>query len=618
MAPGTDIHGRRYSAAAVGGPIFTVNQATAGSQGRPRVDMNSGGEFAVVWQSSGGSTLPGGQVLARLFDGAANAETDDLVIAIDNGGEPVSPDISFDDRDNIAVAYERRDSAARSTGVFRRSVVTLASARRAASRTPRLSVSTTRASRSGRAGATPNGQQGQARASALTADTGSFWFFDRGNVEVVVKALDACAIADSFWIFAAGLTDVEVSLQVEDTKSGESISYFSPFSPFQPIRDTSAFGGCPTASDEPGGAQPWSAEPQPARGNRLQTGRSTAKAAAPCSPTTTTLCLGGRFELSMLFETRAGQSGAGQAVAMTADTGYFWFFSEDNVEAGGQGARRLRSQRPLLGLRRWPDRRQGGFDGARPAHRPIQGLQHPRRQLLSTHPGPLRFRCLPALTARSRPWSRACARSSPPSSAAVTLTERRLQRMVDVARRRLSSVTVVMENLWDRHNAAAVIRSAEALGLDRVHVVEDRHRYKRHPAILHGADRWIGIERHIDLEHCIERLCERGFVTCAADLGDGAVELSEVPVDRPIAIFLGTEKAGLSDRARTMTDLRYTIPMAGFTGSFNVSVSAAVSLWELTQRRRRAIGAPRRDLDQDQICERLRDWLARRQREPAR
>ena len=69
------------------------------------------------------------------------------------------------------------------------------------------------------------------------------------------------------------------------------------------------------------------------------------------------------------------------------------------------------------------------------------------------------------------------------------LTPRRLELMLRVVVSRLSSVTVVMENLWDPHNCSAVVRSAEALGLDRVHVVEDPHPYRSHPSIVHGADR---------------------------------------------------------------------------------------------------------------------------------
>ena len=80
---------------------------------------------------------------------------------------------------------------------------------------------------------------------ALTAETGFFWFFDAGNVETVIKVLDACTINDRFWVFAAGLTDVGVELAVTDTATGETRVYGNELgAPFQPIQDTSALASC--------------------------------------------------------------------------------------------------------------------------------------------------------------------------------------------------------------------------------------------------------------------------------------------------------------------------------------------------------------------------------------
>ena len=186
----------------------------------------------------------------------------------------------------------------------------------------------------------------------------------------------------------------------------------------------------------------------------------------------------------------------------------------------------------------------------------------------------------------------------------------RYERMLAVLARRLCSVTVVLENLFDTHNCSAVLRSAEGLGLDRVHVVEQPQRFRKHAQILRGADRWLDVVRHQRIEDCLERLRAEGFQTWAADVGPGCVPLNQIDVERPAAIIMGTEKDGLTDRAKALADHRFTIPMYGFTGSFNVSVSAAVALQQTSARRREAIGAVR-DLDEDLAIERLDRWLNR-------
>ncbi|HEV3456856.1 MAG TPA: hypothetical protein VHG32_09880 [Thermoanaerobaculia bacterium] len=87
---------------------------------------------------------------------------------------------------------------------------------------------------------------GEAQAVPITADTGYFWFFSAANIEVVVKVLDGCLFNDSYWVFAGGLTDVEVMLAVTDTQTGRTKTYTNPFgTKFSPIQDTRALAVCP-------------------------------------------------------------------------------------------------------------------------------------------------------------------------------------------------------------------------------------------------------------------------------------------------------------------------------------------------------------------------------------
>jgi len=91
-----------------------------------------------------------------------------------------------------------------------------------------------------------DGTTGQGQAVALTPDSGYFWFFNPANIEVVVKVLNACSVNDRYWVFGAGLTNVEVTLRVVDTFSGSAKTYANSLgTAYQPIQDASAFATCP-------------------------------------------------------------------------------------------------------------------------------------------------------------------------------------------------------------------------------------------------------------------------------------------------------------------------------------------------------------------------------------
>ena len=193
------------------------------------------------------------------------------------------------------------------------------------------------------------------------------------------------------------------------------------------------------------------------------------------------------------------------------------------------------------------------------------------------------------------------------------LTARRAARVVEVLERRLRSVTLVMENLSDPHNVSAVLRTAEGLGVSDIHVVEQPNKWEKNSQIAMGADRWIEVVRHQGLARCLGDLSAQGYALWAADVGPGCVPLDELPVDGKVALVFGSEHAGLSKRALALTDARFTIPITGFVESFNVSVSAALALWDVTSRRRRLLAASgvRGDLEDDALFDRADLYLRR-------
>jgi YD repeat-containing protein len=161
----------------------------------------------------------------------------------------------------------------------------------------------------------------------LTADSGYVTFFDPANIEVVVKVLDACGVpgANNFWVFAAGLTNQEVTLTVVDTVTGEVFRAINPLNrTFRTIAETGVFeGSCAAAATVRPASRPaaFAAPPVPP-----------PAAEGDCVPGTKALCLNqGRFRVETAWRT-AESSGAGDAAALTADSGYFTFFDAANVE----------------------------------------------------------------------------------------------------------------------------------------------------------------------------------------------------------------------------------------------------------------------------------------------
>jgi len=173
------------------------------------------------------------------------------------------------------------------------------------------------------------------RGEYLTGDAGYFTFADEDNIEVLVKVVDACtAPYDRYWIFAAGLTNLEVEITVYDTLAEESKTYGSELGePFQPVIDTEGFSTC-LAFDRSGARKRSNPVDAIARAwERFAELYGLGKAEGDCTLGSGQLCLESeRFEVSAIYETFDGTTGSGRAMPLTPNAGYFWFFEPENVE----------------------------------------------------------------------------------------------------------------------------------------------------------------------------------------------------------------------------------------------------------------------------------------------
>ena len=179
---------------------------------------------------------------------------------------------------------------------------------------------------------TVQGQSGTGQAVPLSGDTGTFWFFDAANVEVVVKVLDGRALNGHVWVFYGALSNVEYTLTVTDTQTGLSRRYFNPQGTLASVGDTRGFGplGANAANPAP---PPRTAAASPPPLISARAGRADRSTAGTCQPAPRRLCLnGGRFAVEVAWRDFQDRTGTGTAVPLTADTGTFWFFDAANVE----------------------------------------------------------------------------------------------------------------------------------------------------------------------------------------------------------------------------------------------------------------------------------------------
>jgi tRNA (guanosine-2'-O-)-methyltransferase len=193
---------------------------------------------------------------------------------------------------------------------------------------------------------------------------------------------------------------------------------------------------------------------------------------------------------------------------------------------------------------------------------------------------------------------------------APMLTAERIARIDEVLAARLSSVVTVVEDTYDPHNAAATIRTTEAIGLGELHVVEGEQRFSIAAGVTRGAHRWIELHRWPSVEAAAAALRARGF-RIFATLPGAPHTIDDVDVTTPLAVAFGNEHAGLTPAAIAACDGALGVPMFGFTESFNLSVTVALAMSRIAARRRAAIGSPG-DLDDARRRELRARWFALR------
>ena len=171
------------------------------------------------------------------------------------------------------------------------------------------------------------------------------------------------------------------------------------------------------------------------------------------------------------------------------------------------------------------------------------------------------------------------------------VTPQRQKRIQVSLNQRLGDIHLAMEATSDMHNALAAVRSAEALGIVHIHFIAPEGDAKSLRSVTQGAHHWVCMHYYDDFLSFAAYL-QKNNITCAgAVVTNHNTSLGELAVQEPLCVLLGNEQRGLSVEATRYCNTLYAIPMHGFSESLNLSVSAAISLYDITQRKRALLPA---------------------------
>jgi len=188
------------------------------------------------------------------------------------------------------------------------------------------------------------------------------------------------------------------------------------------------------------------------------------------------------------------------------------------------------------------------------------------------------------------------------------MTPERFARLRAVLDRRQPDLTVLCEDVHKSHNISAILRSCDAVGVPELHAVSPGGEWSRHRGISGGSRKWVRSRVHRDLEAAVSDLKKLDFQIVAAHFSNQSVDYRGWDYTRPTAILLGAERLGVSAQAAALADAHIVVPMRGLVESLNVSVAAAVILYEAARQREDAGFYDRPRLDEARYRELLFEW----------
>lgn len=186
-------------------------------------------------------------------------------------------------------------------------------------------------------------------------------------------------------------------------------------------------------------------------------------------------------------------------------------------------------------------------------------------------------------------------------TAQANMSPERYARIRELLALRQPSLTVCLEQVHKPHNVSAIIRSCDAVGVHEIHAVWDQKAPMRKGTAM-GSQNWVKTRVHATIEDAASNLKKQDMQVLVTNLSDNAVDFREIDYTRPTAIILGQEKTGATEQAKAVADKDIVIPMVGMVQSLNVSVAAALVLYE-AQRQRQLAGMYETQQLSEQACQ---------------
>lgn len=168
------------------------------------------------------------------------------------------------------------------------------------------------------------------------------------------------------------------------------------------------------------------------------------------------------------------------------------------------------------------------------------------------------------------------------------MTPERYARIREMLAARQPDLTVCMEQVHKPHNVSAVIRTADAVGVNEVHAVWPTSKMRTQGSFAAGANSWVQVKTHKTIQEAVAKMKAMGMQVLATNLSEKAVDFRAIDYTRPTCILLGQEKTGITPEALALADSDIIIPMVGMVQSLNVSVASALILYEAQRQRENA------------------------------